>query len=77
MASRDRTCRHLVPPVTASMPPPATLARLAPLMATLMDCAAEYQACADPDEQVEFDATDWVRWLDLAVRNAVQFREVA
>jgi hypothetical protein len=40
---RDRRCHHLVPPLTPLMPPPATLARLAPLMVILMDCAGAFE----------------------------------
>lgn len=72
MASRDRRCRHLVPSVHVSMPQPAVLLQLGPLMATLMEVASEYEACADEVEPIPFNAVDWVRWLDQSVRDAVR-----
>jgi hypothetical protein len=56
------------------MPRPELLASLGPVMRILVDAAAEYQACADPDAAIAFDAVDWVRWLDVAVREAVANR---
>ena len=55
------------------MPNPARLAELAPVTAILVDCAAEYEACADPEQPVAFNAVDWVRWLDVEVRRSVEF----
>jgi hypothetical protein len=72
MASRARSCHHLIPSVHVAMPQPAVLVQLAPLMATLMDISAEYEACADEAEPIPFNAVDWVRWLDQAVRDAVK-----
>jgi hypothetical protein len=57
------------------MPLPAKLLTLAPVMDTLMEAASEYQACADPDEEMLFDAVDWVRWLDVEVRAAVEWQK--
>jgi hypothetical protein len=49
------------------MPPPATLARLAPLMAVLMDCAGEFDAV---DEGGTWTAVEFVAWLDVECRTA-------
>lgn len=67
MSSRHRTCGHLIPAVTVAMPPPATLARLAPLMAVLMDCASAFD---EIDEDGTYTATEWVTWLDIECRTA-------
>jgi hypothetical protein len=69
MSSRNRTCHHLVPSVTVLMPPPATLARLAPLMAILMDVAAAFDEC-DPDGS--YLATEFIRWADIECRTAAR-----
>jgi hypothetical protein len=69
MSSRHRSCGHLIPSVTPTMPPPATLARLAPVMRTLCDVAAAFDEC---DPEGTYTAVEFAVWLDIEVRTAAR-----
>lgn len=71
MASRNRTCHHLVPSAHVSMPLPAQLLRLAPLMSVLVEAASEFDAC-DPD--ATWTAVEFTQWLDVEVQAALRNR---
>jgi hypothetical protein len=68
MASRDKHCGHLMPPLYPLMPRPELLAQLAPVMYVLMNCAAEFDSI---DDEGCWTAVEWVRWLDLECRGKV------
>jgi hypothetical protein len=76
MAHRCRQCSQLSPidrtttEPRPDMPVPTKLAELEPLMGTLMDCAAAYDAI-DPEPTT---IVEWVRWLDVDVRAAAGFQ---
>lgn len=65
MASRCRSCRHLLPKLNPVMPPLELLAALAPLMVPLMDVAGEFESYGNGTP------SDFLRWLDVDVQRAV------
>jgi hypothetical protein len=72
MASRNRTCHHLVPSTHISVPPPHQLATLGPVLGTLIDAAAEF----DSFDERRWTAVEFVQWLDVTVREiAARSRE--
>lgn len=68
MASRHRTCHHLVPSVHVSMPYPQLLLLLAPVMSTIVEAASEFDAC---DPEATWTAVEFAQWLDVEVPDAV------
>ena len=71
MASRNRSCHHLVPSVHVSMPLPQQLLRLAPLMPVLVEAASEFDAC---DPEATWTAVEFAQWLDVEVQAAIRNR---
>jgi hypothetical protein len=65
MASRCRTCRHLLPKPNPVLPPLELLMALAPLMVPLMDAAGEFEGYGSGTP------SEFLRWLDVDVQRAV------
>ena len=74
MASRNRTCHHLVPNTNVNMPNPAQLLRLANVMGVLVDAAAEFDAC---DPEGTYTAVEFAQWLEVEVRAVLANRGAA
>lgn len=71
MASRCRTCGHLVPrPGKPLMPSPARLSHIALYMGDLLEVAAEYDSL---DEQPT-TAVEFVRWADVDIQLAAGYQ---
>lgn len=68
MPSRHRTCHHVVPSVHVTMPPPHQLARLAPVIGTLVEAASEF----DSFDKQRWTAVQFIQWLDVSVREAAK-----
>jgi len=73
MSSRHRSCHHILPNPHVTMPNPALLARLAPVMGTLVDAAGEF----DSFDARRWTAVEFIQWLDVAVRDAAANRGAA
>jgi hypothetical protein len=71
MAYRGRVCQHLMPTLYKDLrlPTPTTLAKLAPVMRTLVDCAGTFDQI-DPDGC--WTAADFVLWIDVEVRKSAE-----
>jgi hypothetical protein len=54
------------------MPLPAKLLALAPVMDTLLEAASEFDHC---DPEATWTAVEYVQWLDISVREAVQWQK--